>query len=93
MPAYLPQTTLNRYVGKIMENDDIKGKRFTRLVAIEFLRRDDKNIPIWLTKCDCGKEREVRRTYLLNGNVKSCGCLKKDLLIKNKLRYSYRTLK
>lgn len=34
--------------------------------------------------CDCGKTVTVNLNALLSGNTKSCGCLKKDLLRKEK---------
>lgn len=34
------------------------------------------SIPMFLCKCDCGELVEVQARYLINGNTKSCGCLK-----------------
>lgn len=28
----------------------------------------------WAVRCDCGTQREVRGSYLLNGSTRSCGC-------------------
>ena len=34
---------------------------------------------VWYNcKCSCGKEKAIRRDYLLNGHTLSCGCLVKD---------------
>lgn len=34
--------------------------------------------PYWRCKCECGKETIVNRSALMSGNVKTCGCLKKE---------------
>ena len=31
--------------------------------------------PMWICRCDCGKEKEVSATDLQGGKVTSCGCL------------------
>jgi hypothetical protein len=55
------------------------GKRFGRLLVINQTTRRGKNGGIWwLCKCDCGDEKEVDMTNLINGHVKSCGCLQKE---------------
>lgn len=64
-------------MGKLI---DLTGKRFDKLVVIE--RAENKVEPygltraVWKCKCDCGKEILVFAALLLNGHVKSCGCLK-----------------
>jgi len=45
------------------------------------IRRNNKIY--WHCKCDCGQEKDVRSDLLKNGNTKSCGCYKKQILIKN----------
>jgi len=63
---------------KHKKNLDITGMRFGKLVAISKHHYDSKHNDYWLCKCDCGKETTARRTHLLNGNIKSCGCLLKE---------------
>lgn len=41
-----------------------------------------------LCKCDCGKEVIVSLHRLVNGQVKSCGCLTSDLTSKRKRKYN-----
>jgi hypothetical protein len=45
-----------------------------------------------LCKCDCGNIKSILYEHIKSGNIKSCGCLKKELLIKrnttHNLRYS-----
>lgn len=56
-----------------------KGTRFTRLCFIKELEvRDRSGCVICLCSCDCGNEVTVRRSSLLRGEVKSCGCLLKE---------------
>ena len=56
---------------------DITGKRFGRLVAIEWVGSQHKS-PLWKCKCDCGNIIDVSLQKLNTGDTKSCGCLKKD---------------
>ena len=35
---------------------------------------------VFLCVCDCGNEKEIRASSLLNGNTQSCGCLKIEKL-------------
>lgn len=58
-----------------------KGERFGNLVVlkrIENKKMKTKNsfssIPVFLCRCDCGKETIVQGRYLLSGKTKSCGC-------------------
>lgn len=61
-----------------MEN--LEQKRFNLLVAQKplFLYRREW---VWLCKCDCGKETNVRISKLKNGTTKSCGCFKTKNII------------
>jgi hypothetical protein len=61
---------------------DLSGKVFGRLTV---LRRGtdyngnkltDNGETLWVCKCACGKRRTVRRSNLVSGATKSCGCLR-----------------
>ena len=52
------------------------GKRFNKLVVLEFSHRDCKSLKYWKTICDCGKIKVIRQKHLRSGQVKSCGCLR-----------------
>ena len=41
-------------------------------------RKKGKNY-LWRCECDCGGEKVVPATYLLNSHTKSCGCLTKNI--------------
>lgn len=58
----------------------LTGERFGRLVVESFYDTNNRNT-LWKCKCDCGKEVIVKGTYLVNGDTKSCGCLKRDRTI------------
>jgi len=57
---------------------DISGQKFGRLTAIEKIRTTDHYQSIWLCKCECGNETEVRLDGLTTGRVRSCGCLRDE---------------
>lgn len=59
---------------------DLSGQRFGRLVAQKYLYTEEKHrSAVWLCKCDCGVEIQVRADCLKN-NTHSCGCLHKDIV-------------
>ena len=60
--------------GKIRRNE-ITGVRFGKLVAIRPVGRDKNRQTIWECLCDCGNTVKVRRSALVSGNTKSCGCI------------------
>lgn len=64
--------------GKMLTND-ITGKRFGRWTVIE-KSGTSKNGTLWHCKCDCGKEKNILRTSLINGKSKSCGCYNQEVL-------------
>ena len=51
---------------------DLTGKKFGRLVAVEIVSKKPTR---WLCKCDCGNDTSATTMNLNSGNVKSCGCL------------------
>lgn len=58
--------------------DQIIGKRFGKLVAIERLKNTKERRRVYKCKCDCGNTMETKAKYLNNGDTRSCGCLEKD---------------
>ncbi len=55
------------------------GQRFGRLVVIgRAPNRPGVSNAIWLCRCDCGNESEVRSAALKNESIRSCGCLGRD---------------
>lgn len=56
-----------------MRRRDISGEKFGHLTAKEFAYQKNRNT-YWKCVCDCGNEKVVRLSHLLDGNAKSCGC-------------------
>ena len=63
---------------KVQQNrkQDLTGKRFGRLTALEYDHEKQK----WKCQCDCGNIT-YKRTGHLNANAVSCGCKQKQDLI------------
>lgn len=56
--------------------EDLTGRVFERLTVIEYAGYEKKSkSSMWRCKCECGKEVTTRRSHLINGDSKSCGCL------------------
>jgi hypothetical protein len=58
--------------------EDLTGKVFNRLTPIKIVQVD-KPGTWWLCSCSCGKETIVRCDRLKNGDIRSCGCMVKDI--------------
>lgn len=65
-----------------LQTSDLIGKRFGRLVVLEFSHREigptGKGYSFWKTRCDCGKEKLTSRNCLTTGQALSCGCYAHD---------------
>lgn len=55
---------------------DYAGQRFSRLLALEPMRKAGDSDVFWRCRCDCGNTSFVR-THLLK-KVKSCGCYRAE---------------
>lgn len=58
---------------------DLTGRRFGRLTVTGALRRDSNYNWYWNCVCDCGSETVVQGASLKSGDIKSCGCLKREV--------------
>lgn len=56
------------------------GEVFGRLtvISISDKRGKNKNVRLFLCKCECGEEREVQGAHLRDGTTHSCGCWQKE---------------
>ena len=61
---------------------DLTDKTFGRLYVVEEAGRDKWKRATWLCKCECGNEVVVAGYCMINGNTKSCGCLRKEMISK-----------
>ena len=58
---------------------DLVGNRYGRLIVVS--RQGSSNgVVRWLCLCDCGVQKEIGGPRLYQGNVRSCGCLLRDVL-------------
>ena len=55
--------------------EDITGRRYGMLEAIEFSHIGDDKHSVWVFKCDCGNIVEKRKCHVVSGQIRSCGCL------------------
>jgi len=50
-------------------------ERFGKLTAIKRISGIETKNSKWLYLCDCGKYKVIRKSFVVAGKVKSCGCL------------------
>lgn len=55
---------------------DLTGQQFGRYTVLRRAGSDRHRNSLWECQCSCGKVRVKRRTNLVTGNSKSCGCLR-----------------
>ena len=77
-----------------MAKFDIIGKRFGRLIVLGLSHsiKYDYGTKVFYhhvyeCQCECGKVCQVRRSNLLNGNTRSCGCLNSELTKNRNIRH------
>ena len=58
----------------------LEGEVFGRLTVLYRMPEDKRNA--WMCQCVCGKTKMVAQHELRNGDTKSCGCLKKEIMVK-----------
>lgn len=56
---------------------DLTGKKFGRLTPLSRIKKD--GIIYWECLCDCGNMHLVKTASLTNGDIRSCGCLQRDV--------------
>jgi hypothetical protein len=67
---------------------DLTGKRFGRLTVIEKSLIKQGHHICWVCRCDCGNIVPlVSGDNLKIGDIKSCGCLRKELTINRNLKH------
>ena len=58
--------------------NDLSGQTFSRLTVIGVIDRRKTGATRWLCVCVCGTEHAAAATHLVQGKVKSCGCLRAE---------------
>lgn len=65
--------------GCLTDPEDLAGRVFTRLTVLSLSsERSSSRGAKFVCKCSCGETVTVSRSSLLQGNTKSCGCLKRE---------------
>lgn len=59
---------------------NLLGDKYNRLTVIEQTEKRKNRKIVWKCQCDCGNIVEVASDALRGGRVKSCGCLKKEIM-------------
>ena len=57
--------------------NDLTGKIFGRLKVVKVDEKSGRKTR-WICICECGNTKSIRSDCLLGGQVRSCGCLKKE---------------
>lgn len=66
---------------KLMDPEDILGKKFNKLTVIKYLGVEKKrhsSVHKYLCRCECGNTKVVNRGNLINHHAYSCGCVRKN---------------
>jgi len=74
---------LNCSVSKVLVKSRFIGKRFERLYVLGYSHKLINNKKFYKCICDCGKYMIAREDGLRSGNIRSCGCLNKEMTILN----------
>lgn len=64
-----------RTCGKHNNPADIVGKKFGKLLVINFTDEFHGGQRMYLCRCDCGTEKLIGRSNLISGHTSSCGCI------------------
>lgn len=62
--------------------NDLVGQKFNKLTVLKLQSTENKTI--WKCKCDCGNIVYVSSSHLKSGHTKSCGCLKRRYVEREK---------
>ena len=73
---------------------DLTGQKFGHLTVLTFKEINEKHQSVLHCLCDCGKECDIIGCRMIEGTIKSCGCLRsvneeliEEYLIKNKINF------
>ena len=58
------------------KSPNLIGRTFGKLTVLSQTEKRNFTCKVWLCICDCGNYKEVDTTNLVQGNTKSCGCLR-----------------
>jgi hypothetical protein len=67
---------------------DLTGRRFGRLVVISKIGYSSGHLH-WLCICDCKNEHKADHYSLTDGDTKSCGCLRTELIVARSKKHGH----
>ena len=76
-----------------MKMIDITGERFGRLLVIKYSGKDTDGHSLWECSCECGKTKVIRGKSIRIGDTQSCGCFKRESLIKSRTTHGMKKTK
>lgn len=59
---------------------DITGMKFGRWTALYRVEDVNSVNPMWVCRCECGTQKEIDKSSLIDGRSKSCGCLRQEIV-------------
>jgi hypothetical protein len=65
------------------------GQKFNRLTAVKRIFRSDNRNTYWLFRCDCGEEKEIVSSNVVNWITKSCGCLQRERTSRRNISHGF----
>jgi hypothetical protein len=68
---------------------DLTGQKFNYLTVIEHAGKNDINKHLYLCKCDCGNTTITVGESIKSGNTKSCGCMRKQMIVDKNFKHGY----
>jgi hypothetical protein len=68
---------------------DLKGKRFSRLLVIRKRGHSKYGRQLWQCRCDCGRSTIVADNSLISGTTRSCGCLQREAIYRTALAHNH----
>ena len=63
---------------------ELYNQQFGKLFVLRLIGKDARNYATWLCRCTCGKNKIIAGYLLRSGRVKSCGCLRAEMMLKNR---------
>ena len=69
---------------------DMSGQRIGRVTVVRHAGTTHYRATLWECKCDCGKTFFETRANLTSGNVKSCGCLRRERALTQNKKHGMR---
>lgn len=66
---------------------DLVGKKFSKLLVLNFTGLDKNNNAIWLCRCMCGNKIKTSSSRLVRKHTKSCGCTRREKTIKRNTKH------